>query len=168
MTQGAHNATILRENPFWDYSLTVYQQDQCAEFLLEAQNRYAFDINVLLFIGWLAHQQQAFIHVTSFHSKIITFQQATVSKIRNLRIRAKCFNNPEFYDAIKSLELYAENIEQNRLYAIAKQMPASELDVKQLIENGVSVYLDQMNVAKSAIEEVNWLQTLIEYLQPEA
>lgn len=168
MTQGAHNATILRENPFWDYSISVYQQDQCDEFLLEAQNRYALDINVLLFIGWLAHQQQAFIDVEPFHPQVIRFQQETITKIRYLRIRTKRFNNPEFYNAIKALELYAENIEQNRLYALTERMPVSQLDFAQLIKNGVLGYLKQINRDKAFIQEGNWLQTLIEYLQPEA
>lgn len=157
----------LLDNPFWQFSLTVYQQPNCADFLLDAQNRYGIDINVLLFIGWLAHEQKSLKLSPMFKSTINDFQQGTIAPIRKIRIAVKKMKNAEFYEALKRLELLAENLEQQRLYRLFDQMPVSDEDFNVSIEQSINVYIGQNDKGVALIQEKNWLQTLIQYLQPD-
>jgi uncharacterized protein (TIGR02444 family) len=157
----------LLDNPFWQFSLTVYQQPNCADFLLDAQNRYGIDINVLLFIGWLAHEQKSLKLSPMFKSTINDFQQDTIAPIRKIRIAAKKMNNVEFYERLKRLELVAENIEQQRLYRLSDKMPLSNKGLSKSIEQSINVYIGQNDKGVGLIQEMNWLQTLIQYLQPD-
>jgi uncharacterized protein (TIGR02444 family) len=157
----------LLDNPFWQFSLTVYQQPNCADFLLDAQNRYGIDVNVLLFIGWLAHEQKSLKLSPMFKSTINDFQQDTIAPIRKIRIAAKKMNNVEFYERLKRLELVAENIEQQRLYRLSDKMPLSNKGLSKSIEQSINVYIGQNGNGVALIQEKNWLQTLIQYLQPD-
>ena len=157
----------LLDNPFWQFSLTVYQQPNCADFLLDAQNRYGLDVNVLLYIGWLAHQKKSLKLSSTFISTIGSFQQNVVQPIRKIRIAVKKIKNAEFYEALKRLELLAENLEQQRLYRLFDQMPASYVDLNVSIEQSINVYIGQNDKGVGLIQEMNWLQTLIQYLQPD-
>lgn len=157
----------LLDNPFWQFSLKVYQQPNCADFLLDAQNRYGLDVNVLLYIGWLAHQKKSLKLSSTFISTIGSFQQNVVQPIRKIRIAVKKVKNAEFYEALKKLELLAENLEQQRLYRLFDQMPVSDEDLNASIEQSINVYIGQNDEGVSLIQEMNWLQTLIQYLQPD-
>jgi uncharacterized protein (TIGR02444 family) len=157
----------LSDNPFWQYSLIVYKQPHCAEFLLSAQNRYGLDVNMLLFIGWLALQKKTLTLSPIFVNSIADFQVKTVQPIRKIRITAKGFNNLKFYNALKKLELTAECIEQQRLYQLSDRMPVSNECLEVTIEQGVKVYISQNDNRIGLIQENNWLQTLIQYLQPD-
>jgi uncharacterized protein (TIGR02444 family) len=181
VTQDAHNATILADNPFWRYSVSVYRKDNCADFLLRAQNRLKLDINVLLFIGWLAQQKKLFI-ITPQHSSFVTgFQKGITERIRYLRIKSKGFNSSEFYKALLDLELHAEYHQQARLVSLKKIMPSVDLNTQEIIRKGINHYiqfeldLDQRGLSQRELDELglgifeeddDWLQTLIEYLQP--
>jgi uncharacterized protein (TIGR02444 family) len=158
----------LLDNPFWQFSLTVYQQASCAAFLLDAQDRFGLDVNILLFIGWLAHRKKVLRLSSSLKNRINDFQQNTILPIRKIRITSKGFNNIEFYDALKKLELAAENIEQQRLYRLSDQMPISNEGFKVSIEQSYKVYVGQMDMGAELIKDKDWLQTLIQYLQPGA
>ena len=157
----------LLDNPFWQFSLTVYQQPNCADFLLDAQNRYGLDVNVLLYIGWLAHQKKSLKLSSTFISTISSFQENVVQPIRKIRIAVKKVKNAEFYEALKRLELLAENLEQQRLYRLFDQMPVSDEDLNVSIEQSINVYIGQNDKGVGLIQEMNWLQTLIQYLQPD-
>lgn len=176
MTQDAHNAIILADNPFWRYSVSVYSKDNCADFLLHAQNTWGLDINVLLFIGWLANQKRLFI-ITQQHLTLITaFQKDITERIRCLRIKAKGIDNSIFYKALLDLELHAEYHQQARLVSLQKLMPIMDSNYKDLTAKGIENYIDfalSLNIRSSDklnLNEFNhdniWLQTLIEYLQP--
>ena len=166
MTQGAHDAIKSLDNPFWRYSLAVYQQENCPSFLLHAQNTYGMNINVLLFIGWLAHQNRQLVVTPQFTAIIPSFQKEIIERIRGLRIRIKGFNNQTLYSAIKDLELKSEFFEQQRLFRCAGDMPRVDIEYSSMIENSLNDYWNYKESVKGGIKDKNWLQTLIQYLQP--
>lgn len=166
MTQDAHNAINSSDNPFWRYSLAIYSQPGAADFLLDAQQQYQLDINILLFIGWLAQNNKRFIPHPRLHTHIFPFNKHTIMRIRDLRIRIKTFNNQKFYDAIKSCELYAEYCEQCRLNTLSKLMPNTADQQSKVIKQGVIEYFKQIEGKADTDLKVNWLQTLIKHLQP--
>ncbi len=102
-----------------------------------------------------------------FAAIIPSFQKETIEKIRSLRIRIKGFNNQTLYSAIKDLELKSEFFEQQRLYRCAGEMPRVDIEYSSMIENSINGYWNYEESVKGGIKDKNWLQTLIQYLQPD-
>ena len=46
-------------NPFWDFSLRFYAQPNVAETCLSLQDKHGVDVNVLLYLLWLANAGKA-------------------------------------------------------------------------------------------------------------
>ena len=170
MTQDAHNATKsvanLSANPFWDYSLTVYKQAGCADFLLSAQESYSADINILLYIGWLAKQHKIYTPSGQQRDSINEFQKYTIGRVRQLRVRAKHLSDHNLYNELKQLELLAESIEQTRLFRQSESMALSNLDFEGSVKQSFDVYISQVGSGADVLIDETWMQTFIEYLQP--
>jgi uncharacterized protein (TIGR02444 family) len=166
VTQDGHNAINSADNPFWCYSLSIYGQNNCAAFLLHAQNTHELDINVLLFIGWLAQQKKQFV-ITPQHKPLIKhFQDDVTKRIRSLRIKAKSFNQPRLYQAMLELELDAEYFEQVRLFGLLDHMHDIDLSFADIVKRSIEDYMVFERGKKGFEGSDNWLQTLIQYLQP--
>lgn len=170
MTQDAHNATKsvanLSDNPFWDYSLTVYKQAGCADFLLNAQESYAADINILLYIGWLAQQHKIYTPSGDQRDSINEIQKNIISPVRQLRFRVKRLNDLNFYNELKQLELLTESIEQTRLFLYSESMSLSNLSFEEMVKQSIDVYISQIGPCAEKLGDNTWMQIFIEYLQP--
>lgn len=166
MTQGAHDATNSIDNPFWRYSLTTYQKDYCADFLLHAQNTFGMNVNILLFCGWLAQNHTQFAINHSFMKNEAHFQVHITQRIRNLRIRSKLLNNQKFYEELKQLELLAEFIEQKRLYTLSATFNKNALEFEDNVRQGIDAYWTYLEIDFPEQKAKSWMQTLIQYLHP--
>jgi len=154
-----HDATNSLDNPFWQYSISVYQDTELQQRLLEGQ-AFGLDVNVMLFCGYLALQGKTFHSVQNNLRPIERWQANQIGTIRQLRHRVKVFNG-EWYAAMKNLELLAEQIEQAMLFQLAKDAQTS-VNEEQLIQHNIDAYLEYKNIKP----ETKWLQALIEHLQP--
>ena len=159
----AHDATKHQNNPLWMYSLKQYANPPCAEFLLKAQRHYQLDINILLFIGWLATQHRVFDTAPLKATTIDQWQSNVIKPIRALRIRVKKLGDIQFYQHMKKLELTAESQEQLQLYKLTPNMKGQQKVFEKCIQQGCVNYFENLK------QELNkqWLQTLIKHLQPE-
>lgn len=158
----AHDATNQKNNPLWIYSLKQYANPSCATFLLEAQDTYQLDINILLFIGWLATQGRLLDIQKLKASKIDTWQEQVIQPLRKVRQQAKSLANSDFYQSIKALELDAEYQEQNKLHGISEEMKKQDVEFAVCIRRGCVVYFEGIN---QKLED-RWLQMLTQHLQP--
>ncbi len=158
----AHDAIKQSNNPFWIYSTNQYSSVSCCAFLLEAQQRYQLDINILLYIGWLATKNKSFEAPTLIASEVFEWQLNVVHPIRELRKRVKKLNAAEFYQNMKNLELEAEYQEQLKLYKVASQVIEKDWGFSRFIQEGCDKYFMMLE------QDVDrrWLQTLIKHLQP--
>lgn len=161
MFLGEHDATKQLENPLWEYSIEQYQKPGCAEFLLNAQNQYHLDVNILLFIGWLATQGKCYQEDSNIQ-RVHTWQTRYVSPIRQIRLRAKHVSNRHFYETIKHLELSAEHSQQALLFTISQKWPDCELSKDEVFKLNLREYL----AYKPVLEDKSWLQALYQHLQP--
>lgn len=167
MFQGAHDATNFEHNPFWIYSLKQYQTEECAQFLLAAQDNWNLDINLLLYIGWLSSQEKhPSLSNALTYSK--TWQAHVVKPIRTLRRRikqqAQAKNSTQWYQVVKQLELAAEQRQQAWLYLESLKWPKHICGFDECFRKMMTEYLKQEGIAQSK----EWLQALKEYLQPQA
>ena len=158
----AHNATNHRNNPLWIYSVKQYSSTACSEFLLESQHKFRLDINILLFIGWLATQNKSFKMNPISASGVMDWQLKVVSPIRELRKRVKNLNAVDFYQHMKKLELEAEYQEQLKLYELTIHMTKQNWRFNKFIQEGCELYFKEL---EQRVDR-QWLQTLTEHLQP--
>lgn len=158
----AHNATNHRNNPLWIYSVKQYSSADCSEFLLDSQQKFHLDINILLFIGWLATQNKSVDMKTVNASEVINWQLKVISPIRELRRRVKSLNAVDFYQHMKKLELEAEYQEQLKLHALTHHMTKQNWKFNKFIQEGCEQYFKEL---EQRVDK-QWLQTLTEHLQP--
>ncbi|WP_353350200.1 TIGR02444 family protein [Oceaniserpentilla sp. 4NH20-0058] len=148
------------DNPFWHYSLKQYSNPACASFLLDAQDNYGLDINILLFIGWLSTHKPSLISISHLNSAM-KWNQRVIQPIRWFRRKIKILNVIKAYNWIKKQELWAEQVEQAMLFLSSQELAQFNETGYENFEMNIQVYLK----GKIVIEET-WLQALFKHLQP--
>ena len=161
MVQVAHDAINSLDNPFWLYSIEQYKKPGCAEFLLQAQDGYHLDINILLFIGWLISQNKVYREDCALND-VHQWQLSKVRPIRKLRRKVKSLQHEEFYQALKGLELMAEQKQQKMLFQISERWPQSSETGRECFKISMEAY----GKKEGFTIEQSWLQALYQHLQP--
>jgi len=137
------------DNPFWRFSLRVYDIAEVAKECLELQRTDAININMLLFCAWMAasHRTALIIsEVRSIESNIRHWHETTVLPLRKVREQLKSASGIQhqavqaFRHQVLATELSAEQIEQALLFEQAKQLPPRHDDgaVRDIIVRNVS------------------------------
>jgi len=115
--------------PFWRFSLKYYKQPGVSDACIALQDRYGVDVNLLLFLFWLASERQTLVadEVKKLDDTVRSWRELTIIPIRNARRNlkgAKTFVDPAkqeaFRDKIKVVELGAEQLQQEALYAFTR------------------------------------------------
>lgn len=109
-------------NPFWRFSMSVYGDRAVQDCCLYCQDKHGVDINLLLFCCWLDQQQRPLQPALLQRARraVAAWNTGTVRPLRDIRRRVKTVAAPgsnAFYQALLSLELQAERVEQNILFA---------------------------------------------------
>ena len=118
-------------NPFWTFSLGYYRGAGVSEACLELEDNCEVDVNVVLFLLWQATQKRQFaeVQVKALAEKLGPWQIDVIGPIRELRRMLK--GNallPDkgaaelFRTKIKAIELEAERLQQEAMYAMAPGM----------------------------------------------
>lgn len=116
----------FRSHPFWDFSLRVYGDAEVEKMCLDLQDRYAINVNLLLYSAWMSHSKKSELslslyerlhkHIKEWHSK--------VESIRSVRQSLKRFQYDDIkvdegaLQKVKNIELASEYIEQTMLASI--------------------------------------------------
>jgi uncharacterized protein (TIGR02444 family) len=134
------------DNPFWQFSLSIYGQVDVADECLALQEAAGIDVNVLLFCAWLGARGIVLRKedIAAASETIEAWSQNVVRPLRGVRQRMKGLYNNEFSDLrerVKALELEAEQVEQAILFAHAKKIHGAEADRGKAISQNVDQYL---------------------------
>lgn len=126
----------MNSNPFWQYSLSLYQRPGVSEFCLRLQdglvtsspssqtkplnrqsdNREYININLLLFCCWVGSQRIK-LSGQDFASAEGTIKTWHTSQVLPLRAeRRAALTTPQRKEELLTLELAAEQVEQNQLF----------------------------------------------------
>ena len=119
-------------SPFWKFSLGFYRMDGVPEACLILQDRSAADVNIVLFLLWTAAQGRRLSNdaVRVLTDNVRTWQAGVIAPIRSLRRMLK--DAPPLLDKgtaevfrtkIKALELEAERLQQEAMFALGPSLP---------------------------------------------
>ncbi|HTV90077.1 MAG TPA: TIGR02444 family protein [Stellaceae bacterium] len=117
------------ETPFWRFSLRFYRQAGVAESCIVLQDEYGVDVNVLLFLLWLADggRQLSDDDVKKLDDAVCGWRTAAVIPMRDIRRRLKAertlieaVEQETYRTKIKAIELEAERLQQRALYALSQ------------------------------------------------
>ena len=171
MDQGAHNATLCPENPFWHYSLTQYAKPECAEFLLKAQNDDQLDINLLLYIGWLATLNKTLHWPAIEESLCLQWTAQVILPLRTARLNSKALStleaphNDKLYQQLKQTELQAEQRMQALLFNELNNMNTGPDDFNQCLIDSLHSYGNALG-SEQRNRDSPWIKQLSLHLAP--
>jgi uncharacterized protein (TIGR02444 family) len=120
------------ETPFWRFSLKFYRQPSVSEACIALQDEFGVDVNLLLFLLWLASddRQLSVEEVRMLDDNVRDWRNLTIVPIRDVRRKLKGAatlvdpgTQEAFRNKVKAVELEAERLQQEALYAFAKSGP---------------------------------------------
>ena len=126
------NDTPTATTPFWRFSLKFYGQTGVSDACIALQDGCGIDVNLLLFLFWLASERQELSadEVKKLDATIKSWRELTIVPIRDTRRKlkgAKTFVDPAkqeaLRDKVKAVELEAEKLQQEALYAFTQSGP---------------------------------------------
>lgn len=124
-------AASPQANPFWTFSLGYYRGAGVSEACLELQDNSGVDVNVVLFLLWVASQHKSVPadQVKTLADKVRPWQVEVIGPIRALRRKLKTDaplldKGPAelFRTRIKAIELESERLQQEAMAAMAASL----------------------------------------------
>ena len=118
--------------PFWRFSLHFYRQAGVSDACIALQDEYGADVNLFLFLMWLAagSRQLSEADVKTLDDKVRDWRNLTIIPIRDARRKLKGAptlvepgRQEAFRTKVKAIELEAERLQQEALYAVTKSGP---------------------------------------------
>ena len=110
------------DNPFWQFSLKVYQDEKVKETCLSFQSREDVNVNLLLLCCWLSYAVET-VSENEFKEAcnlIVDWHQHITQAIRKIRQHLKTLASKDwirdFYQQILAEELTSESYQQYTLY----------------------------------------------------
>jgi uncharacterized protein (TIGR02444 family) len=128
------------QNPLWDYATKIYGGQRVESALLELQDRFGFDVNMLLYAAWLAHSQQRLVteHLIALEALVGEWRDQVVSPLRAARRKLRgTAGAGELYAGVKALELRAEREQVDRMYAFfrgSEALPPARLSLSHNLQ----------------------------------
>ena len=120
------------ETPFWRFSLHFYRQAGVSDACIALQDDCGVDVNLLLFLFWLAagQRQLSAVDVKGLDEAVSGWRELTIIPIRDARRKLKgtaTLVEPQRQEAfrtkIKAIELEAERLQQEALYGLTRSGP---------------------------------------------
>jgi uncharacterized protein (TIGR02444 family) len=120
------------DTPFWRFSLHFYRQAGVAEACIALQDECGVDVNLMLFLLWLAAdgRQLSIDNIKELDAAVRDWRDLTIIPIRQLRRLLKgaptlveAGKQEAFRTKIKAIELEAERLQQEALYARSRSAP---------------------------------------------
>jgi uncharacterized protein (TIGR02444 family) len=125
-------------NEFWTFSLASYAAQGVAESALAVQDQLGIDVNVVLYASWLAASDRRLseVHLAELNSCVSAWREQVVVPLRAVRRYLR--EVPEaggLRDEVKSLELRAEQQQQDMMWDFYRSAEALSIEKCPLREN---------------------------------
>lgn len=128
---GMADTQTQQGSPFWRFSLRFYRQAGVADACIALQDGCGVDVNVLLFLLWLATARRRVSVATAQEvcAKAAAWHDDVVVPLRTLRRRLKDGSTlversaaELFRTRIKAVELESERLQQEAMFALAARL----------------------------------------------
>src|SRR5215210_6396925 len=127
--------TETRGSPFWRFSLRFYRLPGVADACIALQDEAGVDVNLLLFLLWNARMGRVLSRadVEALEGRVAQWRDGVVIPLREMRRQLK--SPPAlvekgaaeaFRTRIKQIELEAERLQQESLFALAQSSPPGQ------------------------------------------
>lgn len=144
------SVTDRKPNKFWNFSLRFYSQPEVADACLSLQDDSQVDVNVLLLLFWLAAAGKGLScdEVAMIDGHVKRWRETVVAPLRAVRrsIPKSEAHSPqgEFRSHLKRLELEAEHLQQDDLFALFSTLAPGEPSRELALQNlaAYAAYLD--------------------------
>jgi uncharacterized protein (TIGR02444 family) len=126
------------QNPLWDYATTIYGTRGVASACVELQDRFGFDVNLLLYAAWLAHSQRRLVaeHLIALEASVGDWREQVVRPLRRVRRQLRVMGGAsDLHTGVKALELQAEREQVDRMYAFFRSAEALPVVKQALSDN---------------------------------
>lgn len=127
----------FQHNPFWDYSLSLYEKPGVADACLYLQDKFGLDVNLLLFCVWFGASGRGPLDADEIDNCVQRTGDWRTKVIEPLRaIRLACREEPlgvpefllqVFRPRMREIELHAEHVEQLVLAETVRNRPAEDV-----------------------------------------
>ncbi len=142
------------DNPFWRFSLAVYAAPGVADSCLRLQDGFGVDVNMLLFVAWVAADRRARLapeDVQRIEDSAARWHKSLVKPVREARRQLKASGGP-VYAGIKAAELKLEQIEQALLYDRSRALNLAAGDKSDAIASAVADFLTRHGAPDNAAD----------------
>ena len=138
-----------RESPFWRFSLRFYARPEVASACLELQDRAGVDVNLMLFLLFLAEEKRVLTkdEVARLDARIASWRAQVVMPLRDLRRRLKGGIGEVAQDLseglrnmVKRVELEAERLEQGLLEAHVAKLGTTATSREAAAQTNLAAY----------------------------
>lgn len=134
----------MEQNPFWEYSLQIYAQPGVKSLLLELQEEYGADVNLLLCCCWLASESRilATAEMAALVAACAKWRGQCIIPLRGVREFLKSQSDgasdnsegsaaapvQDLYEQVKALELRAERWQQDLIVEQLSTLPQTRCE----------------------------------------
>lgn len=137
----------MAANELWSYSLESYSREGVEPLLLELQDRFGADINIILACCWLAAEGRALSRdaLAGAQKQTQAWRRECVQPLRSVRRYLKTAPGREaFRERVKALELEAEREQQRCLFEVLKDRPQAAVgsDFDSLAQAHLAIYCE--------------------------
>lgn len=155
-------------NPLWEFSLQLYARPGVAAACIEAQDRFAADVNLLLYAAWLAQEGLALnqeqwralaVAVTDWRQRVVQPLRALRRDWRDLPAAAA------LREQVKALELAAEQSQQAQMFVWHRQQEPQPARLNSLSQ-ALSELLESPGGQRDGNERLDLLRRLHALLAP--
>lgn len=109
----------MARNPFWTYSLRIYRQPGVSSACIALQDHAEADVNLLLFCLWAGQQRIALSPAVIAGALAVSKEwRGAMMPLRQARRALKPMGVDRLRGALLRLEIQAERLQQDRLYAL--------------------------------------------------
>ena len=162
VTDNQEDCTL--ENPFWQFSLSLYAKPEVTEYCLTLQDKHNMQVNLLLYSIWLSTKGCILEPLRiKQNSQLQNWLTQVIPSIREARIQVgENSKQDPLYKQLKACELKAEQRAQAILFSL-KRKTSEQIDTSLPIEfnNLLTQNLDTCWHAFSPINEKNTPPALI-------
>lgn len=128
-------------NTFWQFALSFYKKAGVAQKLLQLQDEFGLDINLLLYMVWLGEKGIVLKNAELQPILLLAsdWQHNIMQPLRQARRQIKAFTgDSEHYKKAKTLELAIEQEIMARLFQLTPMQPFAG---KMVIDENLDGYL---------------------------